>query len=239
MIHSHYLKKTEDLASPDSVIERRKPGRWRILPALVCSFAVATAVEFGTGVPVLADSTASAAPEASPSAPPELGSIEDYGKQSDRGRFYQTPARVPLLGISVFEAVGKLVSGERLNGLAVGSVDATGAGYDAGIQAPHLRKQTAAKELGAMALVIGAAAIFPPALLGVPLLTKMPSPQAYDVIVAVDAERIRDLSELERSLSNAKAGQIIYLTIIREGRRLQLRAFVRSVTAAASALAPK
>jgi S1-C subfamily serine protease len=58
--------------------------------------------------------------------------------------------------------------------------------------------------------------------LGVPLLVKMPSPRISDVIVAVDAERIRDISELGDYLRNAKAGETLYLTIIRDGRRVQL-----------------
>jgi len=92
----------------------------------------------------------------------------------------------------------------------------------------------AAAEVGATVLVVGAAAFFPPAIFGVPFLMQMQSPRSYDVLVAVDGERVQDVDELENSLREAKAGETIYLTIIRSGRRVQLRVPMPGVMSASS-----
>ena len=51
------------------------------------------------------------------------------------------------------------------------------------------------------------------------MIPDMGSAKAYDVIVAVDAKRTRNINELEDSLRYVQAGEVIYLTIIRDGRR--------------------
>jgi len=139
----------------------------------------------------------------------------------------------------VFRAATRLVSGQQLSGLAVSSVDQEGPGYDAGIRAEHIRAARAAVQVGATVLVIGAAAFFPPAIFGVPLLAQMQTPRAYDVIVAVDAERIQDVSELEYSLRKAMAGETIYLTIIRNGRRMQLQLPMPGIISTSAPTLPK
>src|SRR5579872_2354024 len=183
--------------------------------ALVCS-----GVSIG-----LADAPNSAASDSSTATPPNVGSVDDYMNNLMYSRAPSVkPSYVPRLGIAVIQNEAKLVSGQKLSGLAVTSVDQSGPAYDAGIRAQRVQIRKAAEQVGVVTLVAGAGLFFPPALLGIPLVAKkMGSPKAYDVIVAIDAERIRDVTELENSLHNAKAGETIYMTIIREGQRLQLR----------------
>ncbi len=45
---------------------------------------------------------------------------------------------------------------------------------------------------------------------------------SYDLIIGVDGERIRDLMDLDDSLQNAGPGDIVYLSIMRRGERLQI-----------------
>ncbi len=202
--------------------------------ALVCS-----SVSIG-----LADATNSASSNSSISTPPNLGSVDDYTKNREYPYYASppspSPSYVPMLGIRVFQNEGKLASGQILSGLAVTSVDQSGPAYDAGIRAQHLQMKKAAAQIGAAALCVGAAAFFPPALIGIPLVTRtMGSPRAYDVIVAIDAERIRDVSELENSLRYVKAGETIYVTIIRDGQRVQLRVPMPAVASAPTPLLPQ
>jgi S1-C subfamily serine protease len=78
--------------------------------------------------------------------------------------------------------------------------------------------------LGLGVVVIGTLLVFPPALFGVGLVPKLHWKTAHDVIVAVDAERTRNICDLEALLRKAKAGEIIYLTVVRDGRREQIQA---------------
>ena len=190
------------------------------------SLAIALALVSSTVSIGLADATNSSS-DSSISMPPNLGSVDDYSKNREYPYYASppsaSPSYVPMLGIHVFQNEGKLASGQSLSGLAVTSVDQSGPAYDAGIRAQHLQMKKTAAEIGAATLVLGAAAFFPPVLVGIPLLARrMGSPKGYDVIVAIDAERIRDVNELENSLRYVKAGETIYVTIIREGQRVQL-----------------
>jgi hypothetical protein len=181
-----------------------------------------------------ADVTNSADIDAS-SPPPGVGTIDEYvGRSSSFNRPAQKPSNVPQLGISVLPGDGRLESGEQLSGLKVLSVDQRGAGYDAGIRGRQIRVGKAAEEVGATVLVVGAAAFFPPAIFGVPFLMQMQSPRSYDVLVAVDGQRVQDVNELESSLREAKPGETIYVTIIRNGHRIQLRVPMPGVVSASS-----
>jgi len=152
--------------------------------------------------------------------PPNVGSIPEY--MHNGGNPAQS-SYLPLIGIHVFEGPGKLASGQPLSGISVISVDRPGPGDNAGLRAQHVRVLRAATEVGLGVVCVGATLIFPPAILGVPLIQQMDSATAYDVIVAVDAERTRNIIELEDSLRKVKAGETIYVTIIRDGQREQLR----------------
>jgi len=139
-----------------------------------------------------------------------------------------------MLGISVFRSEAELVTGQQLNGLAVATVDEKSLAFEGGIRAQRIKVGRAAAEVGATVLLLGAAAVFPPAVFGVPLLARMSAPKAYDVIVAVDAERVQDLNELEEHLRNAKTGETIYMTLIRDGRRVQLSIPLPSIVSLSS-----
>lgn len=41
--------------------------------------------------------------------------------------------------------------------------------------------------------------------------------------MALDGQRIRDLIDFEEALEKAEAGEMVYLTVIRQGQREQLR----------------
>jgi hypothetical protein len=217
-------------------IEQNKPPLHRPIRQILLSLAVVLIFEVASTSLVLADVTDSTALDAS--TPSNLGSIGEYARDTGAPQS-AIAAYVPLLGISVFNGSGKLVSGQVLSGLVVTTVDQWGVGYAGGIRGQHLQISRASAQLGVIVFVVGAAAIFPPAMLGIPLLAKMPSPKISDVIVAVDAERIRDVSELGDYLRNTKAGETLYLTIIRDGRRVQLGVPIPAVASSHAPALPK
>lgn len=152
--------------------------------------------------------------------PPNVGSIAEY---IDKNHIEPPPSCASLVGINVFEGQGTLASGQKLSGVGVISVDRPSAADEAGIRAERLPPMAAAAELGVGVLVIGALLAFPPAFFAVGLVPKTPDHKAYDVIIAVDADRTRNLGDLETSLRKAVAGETIYLTVIRDGQRKQLQ----------------
>jgi S1-C subfamily serine protease len=49
----------------------------------------------------------------------------------------------------------------------------------------------------------------------------------YDLIIAVDGERVRDIVDADDRLCNLPARTIVYFTIIRDSQRLQIPVFLR------------
>ncbi len=195
----------------------------RSIARILFLLAISIALGFGGARPAHA---ADMNPSSSAGTPPNVRSLDEYMNYGNR---VSLASYVALLGIQVFEGQGKLASGQRLSGLSVISVDRPGPGDDAGIRAAHIQAGRAAAQAGLGVLLLGGTLFFPPAILGFPLIMRMESPKAYDLIVAVDAERTRNISELEDSLRNVKAGETIYLTIIRDGRRAQLRVLAPAI----------
>ncbi|HVN27802.1 MAG TPA: PDZ domain-containing protein [Candidatus Binataceae bacterium] len=226
----------------DALLCRLTAAKPRFFSPIPILFALIPFFLSGSVAVALAQSQASPAPDASVSTPPGVGSIDDYvGDNGSVGLAGPLASYVPMLGIAVFRGGGKLADGRQMNGLAVSVVDHQGPAYDAGVRAAHVRMGTTAAKIGATVLIFGAGAVFPPALLGLPLVSQINNTKAFDVIVAVDAERIRDVNELENSLRRAKAGETVYLTVIRDGRRVQLHMAMPAVheVLSASSIVPE
>ena len=169
--------------------------------------------------------SASASPSAAcspnqPPPPPNVGTLAEY---MGRSGGEPEPFYVSRVGVSLLEDRARLASGQMMAGLSVISVEHFSPAEDAGIRSERVPASTTAAKVGLGALAIGGTLFFPPAALGLVAIQKVHWNKLRDVIVAVDAERIRNLCELEAMLRKAKAGEIVYLTVIREGRREQLQ----------------
>lgn len=155
---------------------------------------------------------------------PGLGSAEDY-MQSNPDLYAQsnpdfTDTYVsPRLGIAVRNGTGMLEHARLVSGVEILTVIPGSRGAAAGLQGRH--------HMGALvqtALIVGilaAAAFFPPALFGVMALSGVG--EAHETIIAVDGERTRDLTDFEEAIEKAKAGEVVYLTVVSGGRREQIR----------------
>jgi S1-C subfamily serine protease len=64
-------------------------------------------------------------------------------------------------------------------------------------------------------------ALFPPAMMGVLALSK--AVELHDMVIAVDGERTYDVTDFEEAIEKAEAGEVVYLTVLRHGRREQIR----------------
>jgi S1-C subfamily serine protease len=142
---------------------------------------------------------------------PKLGTVRDYrlGRDDDTSP----------LGIDVRADRRKLKSGEEKLGLLVVAVADGGPAAKAGLRGVHRRLKNALE----VASVAGAF-FFPPAALLVPVLESTPAGESYDLIVAVDGYRVNDLLDFEDCMRDVKPGEIIYLSLIRDGVRMQLPA---------------
>jgi hypothetical protein len=87
-----------------------------------------------------------------------------------------------------------------------------------GLQPVCAARNVAIPQLLTAGLVAGSM-FFPPAILGVVLVQQSGIGESYDLIIAADGQRTRDVPELAEALCEAVGGGLIYLVIVRKGRR--------------------
>jgi S1-C subfamily serine protease len=67
-----------------------------------------------------------------------------------------------------------------------------------------------------------AALVFPPAVIAVPLFDQVHIGETYDLIIGVDGARVTNFLDFEDRMRDVQPGEIVYLSIIRDGSRLQV-----------------
>lgn len=179
---------------------------------LICAFVLSFAPNSA-----LAGTDAQAAGIDLSDEPPQgIGSIEQYNR--DDWDSEDVEFQIPLIGISVSNTLGKLASGQPLRGLGVIAVKDGGAAAAAGVHG-----ERAALRATLVGVFLAGSMVFPPAALAAVLVEESGLGEPRDLITAVDGARTHDVVELENALARAEVGEIVYLTIVRDGLRQQIR----------------
>jgi S1-C subfamily serine protease len=121
------------------------------------------------------------------------------------------------LGVELREDHRKLKSGEDATGLLVVGITPGSPAAKAGL---HAYSDTTRTVLTGAA--VAGFMIFPPAALLVPVIQAVPLGETYDLIIAVDGWRVMNFIEFEDRLHDLQPGEIVYLSVIRDGRRQQI-----------------
>jgi S1-C subfamily serine protease len=142
-----------------------------------------------------------------------LGSVKDYvGGDSDS--VGENEDQVPALGIEVTNGESKLTRGPTVTGIKVITVDPGSPAAIAGLQSERMIARTA------LTAVLAVGGLFvPPALIVAILVSQSDMGESHDLIIAVDGERTRNIADLQDALSRAGDGEIVYLVVVRAGRR--------------------
>jgi hypothetical protein len=136
---------------------------------------------------------------------------------------------VAPLGVEVREDHRKLKSGEDATGLLIIGVASGSPAAKAGL---HAHTDTARNVLEGAA--VAGALVFPPAVLLAPIIASVPLGESYDLIIAVDGWRVMNFVEFEDRLHDLQPGEIVYLSVIRDGSRLQVPLKIPQDVAAAT-----
>jgi PDZ domain-containing protein len=149
---------------------------------------------------------------------PQLHSLQEFINEGDES----SP-----LGMELREEQRKLNTGEVANGLLIVGVRNGSAAAKGGL---HACQRTARNVLQGAA--VAAALFFPPAVLAVPMLDQVSFGESYDMIIGVDGTRVANFLDFEDRMRDVQPGEIVYLSIVRNGDRVQVPVHVESLSLA-------
>ena len=149
---------------------------------------------------------------------PQLHSLQEFINEGDES----SP-----LGIQLREDQRKLNSGEIANGLLIVGVEKHSAAAVAGLHAFTRTTRNVAE-----GVAVAASMFFPPAVLAVPLLDQLSFGESYDLIIGVDGARVANYLDFEDRMRDLQPGQIVYLSIVRNGNRVQVPVHVQTLSPA-------
>jgi hypothetical protein len=147
---------------------------------------------------------------------PQLHSMQEFMEEEG--------SETSPLGIEVQEDQRKLADGEIADGLLVVGVVPGSPAASAGL---HAFRQTARNIIEGTA--IAAALVFPPAVVVVPIIESVNFHESYDLIIGVDGVRVTNFLDFDDRMRDVQPGEIVYLSLVRNGRRVQLPVPVRSL----------
>jgi len=133
------------------------------------------------------------------------------------------------LGMEMREAHRRLKSGETAGGLLIVKVERDSVAEHAGLR-PYKRAGHTVLE----GVAIGAAMIFPPAILAVPVIDYTEVGESYDMIIGVDGARVSNVLDFEDHMRNLQPGETIYFSVVRDGRRIQVPVQIPPLSTASS-----
>lgn len=130
------------------------------------------------------------------------------------------------IGVEIRQDHCKLADGERAEGLAIVGVRRGSPAAQAGLRAAANTTHSVLE-----GFMVVASLVFPPAILATALLDSSHVGESYDLIVGVDGERVSNVLEFEDRMRDVKPGDIVYLSLIRDGSRIQVPVHVPLDTA--------
>jgi PDZ domain len=143
-----------------------------------------------------------------PGFDPHLHSLQEFLNQG--------PNSSPL-GIEVEQSEAKLAAGGKADGLLIVDVTADSPAAKAGL---HPYRRTVSDILKGVS--IAGALFFPPAVILLPVMDQVHIGETSDLIIAVDGSRVTDYLQFADRLRDVRPGEIVYLSIVRDGSRLQV-----------------
>lgn len=144
--------------------------------------------------------------------PPNVGSLEDF--MAGNG------GHSALLGLDVTEDSRRLKSGQSVDGLLITKVADGSPAAQAGLKAyHHVFKHSLEAAAVAGAFIVPVAA---PLIFAVPALEASHFGESYDLVIGIDGVRVTTMLEMQDCLRDATPGETVYLSLIRNGERIQV-----------------
>jgi hypothetical protein len=139
---------------------------------------------------------------------PQLRSLQEFIQEGDN---------TSSLGIELQEAQRRTKSGKMADGLVIVGVIKGSPADLAGLRAYRRTTSDVIK-----VVAVGAALVFPPAVLVAALADQVSIGDTYDLIIGVDGTRVTNFLDFEDKIREVQPGEVVYLNILRNGKRMQV-----------------
>jgi S1-C subfamily serine protease len=147
--------------------------------------------------------------------PEQLKALQEFDSEGE----LSTP-----FGMQLREAKRTLKSGEDADGLLITSVEKGSPAAAAGLQ-PYSHAVHDALTAAAM---VGAVFSGGLAVVVIPALDYMQVGESYDLIIGVDGSRVTNFLDFQDRMRDLQPGELVYLSVVRNGKRLQITLSVPS-----------
>jgi hypothetical protein len=141
--------------------------------------------------------------------PEQLKSIQQFDSEGE----LSTP-----FGMQLREAKRSLKSGEEADGLLITTVTKDGPAAAVGLR-PY---NHSVHDAIAAAAMVGAVFSGGLSVVVIPALDYMQVGESYDMIIGVDGSRVTNFLDFQDRMRDLQPGEVVYLSILRDGKRLQL-----------------
>lgn len=132
--------------------------------------------------------------------------------------FLEEGENTTTIGMVVRETHRKVDDGGEVSGLLIVSVMPGSPAESAGLKGIRMGGHAVLE--GA---AVAAALFFPPAIVAVALVDGTQVGESYDMIIGVDSVRVTNFLDFNDRMRQVQPGDIIYLSVIRNGKRMQVQ----------------
>jgi hypothetical protein len=122
-------------------------------------------------------------------------------------------------GMQLREAKRTLKSGEDADGLLITTVQKGGPAATAGL---HPYNHVVHDALAGAAIAASLVPFGQAAILLIPAMDMMQVGESYDMIIGVDGSRVTNFLDFQDRMRDLQPGELVYLSIVRNGKRLQV-----------------
>ncbi len=122
-------------------------------------------------------------------------------------------------GMNLREARRSLKTGEEADGLLITTVEKGSPAAAAGL---HPYNHVVHDALAGAAMAGSLVPFGQAAILLIPVLDMMQVGESYDMIIGVDGSRVTNFLDFQDRMRDLQPGEIVYLSVVRNGKRLQV-----------------
>jgi S1-C subfamily serine protease len=141
--------------------------------------------------------------------PEQLKALQEFDSEGE----LSTP-----FGMQLREAKRSLKSGEEADGLLITEVAKGGPAAAVGLR-PYTHT---VHDAIAAAAMVGAVFSGGLSVVVIPALDYMQVGESYDMIIGVDGSRVTNFLDFQDRMRDLQPGEIVYLSVLRDGKRLQV-----------------